>query len=205
MQKGKSDPLRNKGERLRFEAALRNPQVCNPIFYDIWVVCFGMGLRGGDGLALKFSDFDDFGRLTYTPQKQKRFDSSGNPRALVTVNCKPNKRVLETIRRRKRLARRGQIYVFESNWGRGAGRHEPYTRKRVWEVWKAAASAARIEGLNIGFHTSRKTYGRDVYYGTGKDIGATCKALRHADAKATLHYLGIEEDNIAALSAAFGQ
>lgn len=205
MQKGKSDPFRNKGERVRFEAQLAIKKNFKPVFRQIWIVCFGFGMRIGDCLALKFTDIDQFGYITYKPQKQKGFDSDGNARQKRTITRKANETVWQVLRNRKKLARTGQIYVFESPYGGRTDRHEPYSRKRVWEVWKAAAKRGDIKGLNIGCHTARKTLGRDTYYGTGKDIGVTCAALDHKDAKATLHYLGINEDNINQTLAQFGQ
>lgn len=200
MPKFTADALPSRTARLRFEQCLR--KYARPVQYDAWCVAFGLGLRIGDCLALRWSDIDQFGRVTFQPQKQRRETKDGKPKQPRVVVKRANDRVREILDRR-RAEHPSDVYVFQSRWG-AATRTRPYTRSAMQKAWKHAAERGGMKGLNVSTHTARKTIGLHMHLDR-QPIEDICVALYQQDIRATMHYLGITQRRIDDLMAAYGQ
>jgi integrase len=63
------------------------------------------------------------------------------------------------------------------------------TRQAIYKVWSEIGEQI---GVNIGCHSSRKSFGR-IIYNTTKDINIVAKFLGHSSAVATMAYIGITD------------
>ncbi|MFI3256503.1 MAG: tyrosine-type recombinase/integrase [Psittacicella sp.] len=71
--------------------------------------------------------------------------------------------------------------------------NKPITRLSVYNAIKAVTD---IED-NIGTHSMRKTFARALYESNDKDVGLVMRVIGHATPAMSLHYIGIDEEDIA--------
>ena len=73
------------------------------------------------------------------------------------------------------------------------GDQKPITRTQAYRVLREAGKAFGIDAL--GTHTMRKTFGYH-YYKKTHDVVTLMRIFNHTSQAVTLHYIGIEEEEI---------
>ena len=79
-------------------------------------------------------------------------------------------------------------YLFPS----ARDRSKPLSRQSVWRIISTAGSQVGLE--HIGTHTMRKTFGYWLYK-SGVSVEIIQQLLNHSNAKTTLRYIGITQDD----------
>ena len=80
-------------------------------------------------------------------------------------------------------------YIFKSR----NGKNRPITRVQAYRILNEAGQRIGLD--EIGSHSLRKTFGYHFYNET-KDVVLLMKLFNHSSQSVTLHYIGIEQDNI---------
>lgn len=73
------------------------------------------------------------------------------------------------------------------------GRNKPVARETAWRDMKAIQSIARLDNVNIGTHTMRKTFGYHYYQKT-RNIAMLMKLFNHSKEEITQRYIGLSTD-----------
>jgi integrase len=154
-------------------------------YYLLFVVGCNTGLRIGDILRLKVSDFITGERrsikkhLIITEQKTGKTRqiaiNSSIQRAFKPYQAEYNPGVDD--------------YLFESR----KGLKMPISSTQAYRILNSAASDCKID-INFGTHTMRKTWGYFTYKSTGNNIGLVMEMLNHSSPSITLRYIGITQE-----------
>jgi integrase len=161
-----------------------------PWMVQIVNVCLGEALRLGEVCALRWEDVDwDGGRITVARNVDRNL-RQGTPKG-----GKPAT-ILLTDRARRTLAemhlavgRPAEGWIFTNSYG------EPRNVRDVQRAIKEAAQRAGLEGVSM--HCLRHTGISRYANAAGMDIARAVAFARHADAKVTLSYMHVVEDEAA--------
>lgn len=82
--------------------------------------------------------------------------------------------------------------IFRSQVAGPDGKPRAMSRKRAWEILKAAAHRAGAYGA-IGTHSMRKTFANKFHAMSGRDLSRTQDALGHTDIRATKKYMSFDQ------------
>ena len=146
--------------------------------YLLFVVGTNTGLRIGDILKLKVSDFITDRKvakkhLIVTEQKtgkERRIAINNNIQKAFKsflTQCNPSL----------------DAYIFLSR----KGANKPITCTQAYRILNEAAAACKID-INFGTHTMRKTWAYWTYKSTGNNIGLVMDMLNHSSPAITLRY-----------------
>lgn len=69
----------------------------------------------------------------------------------------------------------------------------PISTQRAWEI---LSQAGKLFGVRLSPHALRKTYARELYEISGKDITVPMRALKHTSPVQTERYIGLSESSI---------
>lgn len=147
----------------------------NPRIASALMVEANMGIRIGDVLRLKLSDFvRDGGRIRLNIVEQK----TGKAR-MFTVP--------------------GEMYAFLQDYASKAniGANDllfPITERAVQKHLKAVCDALGYE--NISTHSFRKWYATSIYKANGNDLLLVQRLLQHSSPAITRRYIGISDERM---------
>lgn len=150
----------------------------NPQIHLICLIQLNTGLRIGDVLSLKVSDFVD-GRLSIQEQKTGK-----------TQNRKINYEIIKIVEaycRKRFLSRNDNIFDISVRW--------------VQKILKKISICASIEGLST--HSFRKTYAHIQYTNNKFNIELVRRLLNHSSVSVTQKYLGITDHDVNTASEGF--
>lgn len=137
----------------------------------ICLIQLNTGLRIGDVLSLKVSDFVD-GKLSIKEQKTGKIQNR-------KINYEVVK-IVEAYCRKRFLSRNDNIFDISSRW--------------VQKILKKIAICASIEGLST--HSFRKTYAHIQYTNNKFNIELVRRLLNHSSIAVTQKYLGITDNDV---------
>lgn len=155
-----------------------------PEWYLMLVLGFNTGLRISDLVSLKVGQIrgrEDFVILEGKTQKERQ----------VHLKWGVRMKLDELLKDRDQ-----EEYVLQSRQrDKGNGLARPISTQRALDIIKDIAARAGYEG-HVGCHTMRKTYAWSVYDASGEDLSLLQKTLNHSSQAVTMHYIGIEQENI---------
>ena len=154
----------------------------NQQFADVWNLGINLALRISDMLDLEFKNLAE-SHVTIIEKKTKK---------LRTI--KLNDKAKEIIERR-RSEHPDDEYLFQSH-SRNMKEVKPITRQAVG---KAFSDVGEIVGIHLSTHSMRKTRGYHVYKQTN-NIALVMKMLNHSSPKITLRYIGIDQEELDAVT-----
>lgn len=154
----------------------------------IFIVGINSGLRISDLLTLTVEDVKNRDRITVREQKtDKRKDFPLSESV---------KKAVDAYLRQTGLK---EGYLFPSRKRDKDGRPRPINRITAWAILNRAAEAAGIitkaNGVRIGTHSLRKTFGYHAYE-SGIDITRIMQLLNHSSEKMCLRYIGITKEEL---------
>lgn len=151
-------------------------------YRDYFLFYFGInsGLRISDIVDLQVYHLREKQHIIIHEKKKK--GKKGNRRT-ITVNEKMREEIDRYIK-----GMDDEDYLFPSRKG-----GKPITTTQAYRILRKAADYAGIK--NVGTHTMRKTFGYH-YYKRTNDLVSLVKIFNHADPSSTLHYIGIEQEQL---------
>ena len=153
-------------------------------FADVWDLGINLALRISDLLKLKFADLDGT-HIQVTESKTSK------PRTI-----KLNDKAKEIIERR-RSQYPNDVLLFQSHArNRDMKEIKPVSRQAVG---KAFGEVGEIIDLHLSTHSMRKTRGYHVYKQTN-NLALVMKMLNHSSPKITLRYIGIDQEELDAVT-----
>lgn len=152
-------------------------------YYIMFLIGVQSGLRASDVLSLKVSDIDSMSSKKIKEKKtsKKRF---------LYLNDRTEKEIRRYIISHELEP---DDYLVYSRKHDQYGDRQPITRTQAYRVLREAGEAFGIEAL--GTHTMRKTFGYH-YYKKTHDVVTLMRIFNHASQSVTLHYIGIEAEEI---------
>ena len=157
----------------------------------LFLLCVNTGLRISEALSLKVGDVYqneqvvDYLYLGKSAQKGKR---EGAALRLPQGAKNAIKNLIEWKKERSSYLKK-RSPLFESRQG------GTLTRQQAHNVLKEAYNSLGLTG-KLTTHSPRKTYAKDVYSNSGKDLLTLSKALRHKDLVTTIAYLDTKADEV---------
>ena len=174
------ETIRNKREILEMKDFLRQK---SGVYELLFVMGINTALRIGDLLSLSIADVtDDKGNVLEAICLKE--NKTGKHKRL-PINKALKKTLVAYLA--KHPYRKRYEPLFTSRKG------GTLSRSQAWRVLKAAGEYVGLQ--NIGTHSLRKTFGYHVYK-NDRNIGLLQKILNHSTVKNTLHYIGIDRENI---------
>ena len=165
-------------------------------------ICFG--LRIGDLLSLHFYDLMD-SKTTFKKYLKIHEDKTDklNKIAITDLAVKTLQKYIDYL-----TVTEGDFkltdYLFRSRKGRQSNDtydeegQSPLTVQRAWQIFKGAAKALSLD-FNFSTHTLRKTFSYwsiKLNEGDTESLYTLQAALNHSDARTTLKYAGITQENV---------
>lgn len=169
-------PIRSRQDIENMKAYLAKGGSRNRLLFTMGI---NTGLRVSDLLKLKVGDVR--GKDFYTLQEQKTGKSK-----------RVNLHALKDEIAQYTIGMRDEYNLFPSRKGGSA-----LTRVQAYRILNDAAEACGLE--EIGTHTLRKTYGYH-FYQRYHDVATLQKLFNHSAPSITLRYIGIEQDQIDAMT-----
>ncbi|QMV43730.1 tyrosine-type recombinase/integrase [Cohnella cholangitidis] len=84
----------------------------------------------------------------------------------------------------------GHEFLFKSR----QGRNQPIGRSMAYKILRQVAEEFRLD--HIGCHTLRKTFGRTLYFLSGKDVAMVQNFFGHVSQQDTLRYIGESQETL---------
>ena len=169
-------PIRSREDIANMRAKLAKGGSRNKLLFDMGI---NTGLRVSDLLKLKVGDVR--GKDFYQLQEQKTGKSK-------RINLHAVKEQITEYTN----GMQDSESLFPSRKG-----GSPLTRVQAYRILNDAAEACGLE--EIGTHTLRKTYGYH-FYQKYHDVAALQKLFNHSAPSITLRYIGIEQDQLDAMT-----
>lgn len=158
----------------------------------------GTSLRIGEVLGLKWADADLFAEIpTGTvrgtviegrgkPKYYQPFTKAdGGPRTIPIPDY-----LVETLRRRLKERRPGEVYVFSSSSGQMVGMHDVHRSLRVVKAWSATTDAVQTIDTEMIPHALRKSVASEVTAKATDGLSKASRLLGHRETGVTeTHYV----------------
>lgn len=149
--------------------------------YILFVIGCNTGLRIGDILRLRVSDFINGGKVVkYLQVKEEK---TGKERR-IAINASIQKALKLFVGKYGK-----DDFLFTSR----KGDNKPITTTQAYRILNDAANHCRLD-INFGTHTMRKTWAYHTYKATGNNIGLIMDMLNHSSPSITLRYIGITQE-----------
>ena len=178
-------PIRDKKQIENMKRYLKESNIRD---WLLFVLGINSGLRISDLLKLTVEDVNGKERISIKETKTGK--TKDFP---LSDNCK--KAIIEYLKSLKLTAG----VLFPSRKSSGSGNTGAISRQQAYDVINKAAMQVGIitktNGINIGTHTLRKTFGYHAYQ-SGISIEVIQKLLNHSAPSVTLRYLGITQDEL---------
>lgn len=208
-----ADPIRTKEEfqaiadYLLTHGNVRNRQRN----YTLYIFGVTTGLRVSDILKVKIGDVYDIRSnivLDHVHLIAKKNRKTTND-IITPMAAKAISDLVDEIRLKQHGALAAEWPLFQTQmWVRAGGVTKPLTGSQVYRFLTQAAEACGVKG-HIATHTMRKTYGyaanvamANAGVSTNMAMETLQAKLGHRDQTSTMHYLGIQQDNMDALGMA---
>ena len=173
------EPIRSKEKIAEIKNELRRNGSRDYMLFELGI---NSGPRISDLRNLKVSDILNQDR---TPKEHLEFiEEKTNKTKKFKINPSIQKELVDYCRNMELTE-----YLFKSR----KGQNKPITRVQAYRIIRNAGERVGIN--NLGSHTIRKTFGYWFYKET-KDIVLLQKLFNHSNPSITLHYIGIEQDEI---------
>lgn len=91
-------------------------------------------------------------------------------------------------------------FIFQSR----KGLNFPLQRRAAWHILKKAYAQCGLSG-KLGTHSMRKTYAKEAYELSGRDLLKTQKLLGQKNINSTIHYLSVDNDDLDAIVLKMGR
>lgn len=148
----------------------------------LFIVGVSFGLRISDLLTLKLGDLRGKTHLSIIEKKTANTRHSKRPRRI---------KISDTVAKEiAKLDGNDDDYLFQSR----KGVNKPISRVQAYRILNAAAERAGLN-VNVGCHSTRKTFGWQLY-NNGIDITRIMEIFGHSTPAMTLKYIGITSDEI---------
>lgn len=178
-------PIRNKKDIENMKRYLKESNMRD---WLLFVLGINSGLRISDLLKLTVDDVAQQERISIRETKTGK--TKDFP---LSDNCK--KAIVEYLKATKLTS--GVLFPSRKNKGNEVAR--AISRQQAYDVINKAAVEAKVitkdNGIAIGTHTLRKTFGYHAYQ-AGVGIEVIQKLLNHSAPSVTLRYLGITQDEL---------
>lgn len=152
-------------------------------YYIMFLIGVQSGLRVSDVLNLRVSDIDSM-------SSKKIKEKKTNKKRFLYLNDRSEKEIRRYIVSHELEP---DDYLVYSRKHDQYGDQKPITRTQAYRVLQEAGKAFGIDAL--GTHTMRKTFGYH-YYKKTHDVVTLMRIFNHTSQAVTLHYIGIEEEEI---------
>ena len=149
----------------------------NPKHLMMLKLCYGMGLRLGEIVALKVTDIDSKNMQVFIERAKGKKDRYINLPETVLVPL-----------RAYYVAYKPKKYLFEGQYG------DQYSTRSAQQVFKNALEKAKINKV-VGIHGLRHSFATHLLE-SGTDIKFIQELMGHNDIKTTLRYLHVSEKSI---------
>lgn len=144
--------------------------------YILFLIGIGVGLRISDILKLRKEDLIG----THISIKETKTDKKKKIRIPPFIRNE----LLEYVKTLE-----DGHYVIQSR----KGKNRPINRATAYRILREAAEHVSLK--EIGTHTLRKTFGYHFYKQT-KDVAMLQRLFKHSSPSITLHYIGIDQDEM---------
>ena len=156
----------------------------------LFLIGINVGLRASDLLTLRYSFFfnDDMTFKEFYVLQPKKTRKTGKF-VKIYFNQTVKKAITDYVS--KYPIKDMNEYLFKSRKGDGA-----ISEKALWKIIVDAAAEANIN-KNVGSHSLRKTWARNIYDNAKDKSGALVmlqECLRHSDSLTTLRYISIMDE-----------
>ncbi len=145
--------------------------------YILFLMGIYTGLRVSDILKIKIRDVKDKRYITLREKKTGK-------QKIIEINPILKKEVADYIKDKD-----PDDFLIKSR----EGYNKAISREMAYKVLNNLGEVFNID--SIGTHTMRKTFGYHYYKQTG-DVVTLQKIFNHSSPSVTLHYIGIEQDDI---------
>ncbi len=140
-------------------------------------LCYGMGLRVSEIVALKINHIDSANKQVFIERAKGKKDRYANLPESILAQL-----------RAYYLAYKPKMYLFEGQYG------EQYSTRSAQQVFKNALLKARIN-KDVGIHALRHSYATHLLE-QGTDIKFIQELLGHNDIKTTMRYIHVSEQSL---------
>lgn len=165
------EPIRSVKDIRKIKSYLKNDCTRD---YVMFLIGIYTGLRISDILPLKVKDVRGRSKIKIKQQKTGEVMTIGLNKELV--------KILKAYTEGKPL----DEYLIKTS----DNVNEPIGRVQAYRILNRAAEMCGVN--NIGCHSMRKTYGRNIYLQNKNNLALTQRALGHKDATHTYRYIGID-------------
>lgn len=176
------EALRDKKDIELMKTVLRQSNIRH---YLLFVTGCNTGLRIGDILKLKVSDFVTGEKRTFRKYLMVKEQKTGKMRQIAINGT---------------LQKAFKLYLSHYSPGNDeflfTGRKShlaPISSTQAYRILNEVAVVCKIS-INFGTHTMRKTWGHWTYKSTGHNLGLVMDLLNHSNPAVTLRYIGITQD-----------
>lgn len=168
------EPIRDPNTIYNICEYLKNTNIRN---YMLFLTGIYTGLRISDILSLRIKDVKDKTCIRLREQKTGK-------EKMIEINSVLKKAIKEYC-----IDKKDEEFLIRSS----RRMNKAISRVMGYKILKAIGKEFNLECL--GTHTMRKTFGYHFYKQT-KDVVLLQKIFNHSDPSITLHYIGIEQENI---------
>lgn len=145
--------------------------------YILFLMGIYTGLRISDILKLRIKDVKDKRQISMREEKTGK-------QKIIEVNPILKKELTEYLRDKD-----PEDFLIKSR----EGFNSSIGREMAYKILNGLGQIFNIS--NLGTHTMRKTFGYHYYKQTG-DVATLMKIFNHSSPSITLHYIGIEQEDI---------
>ena len=157
----------------------------------LFLLCVNTGLRISEALALKVGDVwqnEQIVDYLYLKKSTQKGNKEGATLKLPS-GAKNALRSLIEWKKEKEGKLKKRSPLFESRQGGNL------TRQQAHNIFSVAYNKVGLTG-QVTTHSPRKTYAKEVYSNSGKDLVTLQHALRHKNIVTTIAYLDTKEDEV---------
>lgn len=145
--------------------------------YILFLMGIYTGLRISDILIFKIKDIKDKRYITIREKKTQK-------QKIIEINPLLKKELDEYVKDKD-----PDDYLIKSR----VNYNQPISRYMAYKILRNLGEKFKVS--NLGTHTMRKTFGYHYYKKTG-DVVTLQKIFNHSSPAITLHYIGIEQEDI---------
>lgn len=157
----------------------------------LFVLGLSVGFRVSELLSIRVKNVYGNGKVFARVNLMKSCTKGKLEGRSAILNPRAQHVILETIKENS-LAE--DDFLFNSRKG-GSLR-----RGHAWRILKEAFRKAGLENINLGSHVLRKTYARNLYSASNKNILLVQKGLGHRNLGSTASYLSTLDDELEAIA-----
>ena len=156
------------------------------------------GFRISEALSLRLADVVEAGRIRDEIQVARRYMKGRREGRIVPVHAEARAALAAWV---GAMAQEGWQTADTCLFRRMGRENRPLSRVQAWRMIQTVAKGPDGAGLAgcIGTHSGRKAFAWEIYERSGHDLRRTQVALGHTSIESTIHYLGVEREDVRGL------